>query len=138
MTPARFAMVIILTHLAAAVLHGVAHAEVAVPPGGLGGALLIAGAVYVGPLVALVALQGGRRLAGALVLSGSMAIALVYGLAFHYVLRTPDHVANVPQGLWGEVFRSSAAAIAVLEACGLAAGVFLTASVHRRPAGARG
>jgi hypothetical protein len=137
MTRRRFAVAIILTHLVAAALHGAAHGTLAVPAGKRGGALLIAAAVFVGPLVALVGLLGRRRLAGALVLSASMAVALVYGLAFHYVLRTPDHVAHAPPGMWGAVFRFSAAGIAVLEACGLAAGVLLTTSLLRRDVGAR-
>jgi len=137
MTRMRFAVVIILTHLAAAALHGVAHATLAVPAGGPVGALLVAAAVFAGPLLALAGLLRGRRLAGALVLSGSMAVALVYGLAFHYVLRTPDHVAHAPPGMWGDVFRFSAAVIAILEACGLAAGLLLTASLLRRDAGAQ-
>lgn len=125
MTRERFALIVIVTHLAVATLHGVAHAVLAVPAGGLAGLLVVVAAVYVGPLVALAGLLGGRRAAGALVLSVSMAAALVYGLAFHYLLRTPDHVAHAPRGPWGDLFRSSAAAIAVLEACGLSAGVLL-------------
>jgi hypothetical protein len=137
MTRTRFAVAIILTHLAVAALHGVAHGTLAIPAGGHVGVVLVASAVFAGPLLALAGLlgEGGRRLAGALVLSGSMAIALVYGLAFHYVLRTPDHVANAPPGMWGDVFRFSAAVIAVLEACGLAAGLLLTASLLRRDVG---
>lgn len=126
MTRERFAAIIILTHLAAASLHGVAHEELAVAAGGPMGLLLVAAAVYLGPLVALAALFRGRRVAGALVLVVSMAAALVYGLTFHYLLHTPDNVAAAPPGLWGDVFRASAAVIAVLEACGVAAGLLLT------------
>jgi hypothetical protein len=138
MTRERFALITIVTHLAVATLHGVAHGALAVPAGGRAGLLVVAAAVYVGPVVALAGLLGGRRAAGALVLLASMATALVYGLAFHYFLRTPDHVAYAPSGPWGEVFRSSAAVIAILEACGLAAGVLLLPSPLGRRALADG
>jgi hypothetical protein len=134
MTTERFAVIIIVTHFGAAVLHGVAHGALGVTAGGPAGLLVVAVAVYVGPFVALAELLSGRRVAGALVLIVSMGAALVYGLVFHYVLRTPDNVARVPTGLWGDVFRSSAAVIAVLEACGLAAGVLLTPRRFRRGA----
>jgi hypothetical protein len=134
MTAERFAVIIIVTHLGAAALHGVAHGALGVTAGGPAGLLVVAVAVYVGPLVALAALLRGRRVAGALVLSVSMAAALVYGITVHYVLHTPDHVASAPPGLWSDVFRSSAAAIAVLETCGLAAGVLLMPSPVRRRA----
>ena len=126
MTRERLAVIIILAHLAAASVHGISHAVLGVPAGSRAGLAVVVASVFVGPLVALAALLRGRRLAGALFLSTSMAAALIYGLAFHYVLRTPDHVAFAPPGLWGDAFGSSAAIIAVLEACGLAAGLLLT------------
>jgi len=132
LTRVRFAVIVILTHLAFGILHGVAHRELAVPAGGRAGMLLVTGAVFVGPLVALAGLLGRRRLAGALVLSASMAVALVYGVTFHYVLRTPDNVALTAPGTWGDAFRISAALIAVLEACGLAAGLLLMPFPFRR------
>jgi hypothetical protein len=132
----QFAVIIIVTHLAVATLHGVAHEVLAVSAGGRAGLLVVAAAVYVGPLLALAGLIGGRRTASALTLSVSMGAALVYGLTFHYVLRTLDHVALAPRGPWGDVFRSTAAVIAVLEACGLAAGVLLLPLPFRRRASA--
>ena len=125
MTRNRFAVIVTLCHLAAATLHGAAHGVLGVSAGGGAGLLVVAGAVYVGPLLALAALHTGRRVSAGVTLSISMAVALVYGLTFHYVLRTPDHVAYAPAGVWGEVFRATAAAIALLEACGVAAGLLL-------------
>lgn len=138
MTRERLAVIVILTHLAAATLHAAAHGVLGVRAGGVAGLLVVAATVYLGPLVALAWLLGGRRVAGALVLAVSMGGALVYGITYHYVLRTPDHVAQVPPGVWGEVFRFSAAVIAVLEAFGLAAGVLLAPSPFRRRVGAQG
>lgn len=125
MTRERFVVLVILTHLIAAALHGVAHATLAVPVGGAAGLLFIAGAVYVGPLAALAALLAGRGVAAGAVLSTSMGAALLYGLAFHFVLPTPDHISAVPIAPWGWVFQFTAVAIAALEACGLAGGLLL-------------
>jgi hypothetical protein len=129
MSRERFAVIVILAHLACATLHGFAHVVLAVPVAGPADLLLIAAAVYVGPLVALAALLSDRRVAGAVLLSASMAAALIYGLAFHYFLRTPDHAAYAPPGPWGTVFRFSAAMIALFESCGIAAGALLSRSV---------
>lgn len=128
MTRERFAAVVILTHFAAAVVHGIAHGVLAVPAGGGAGLLVIAAAVYVGPLIALVALFLRRRMVAGPVLSASMAAALAYGLAMHYMLHTPDKAAYASPGFWGLVFRVSAVAIAVLEAGGVVAGVLLMRS----------
>ena len=134
----RLALTVIVMHLAVATLHGVAHGVLAVPAGHHAGLLVIAAAVYVGPLIALAALLGGRRVAGALVLSASMAAALSYGLAFHYILNTPDHVAYAPRGFRGDAFRLSAGCLAILEVCGLAAGALLLSfPSRRRVSGAR-
>jgi len=127
-TAQRFAVILVPIHLAVAVLHGISHGILAVPAGNRVGLLVIAATVYVGPLVAIAQIVTGRRLAGAVVLSTSMAAALAYGLAFHYVLRTPDHVASTPPGTWGVTFRATAAVLALLEAGGLAAGVGLMRS----------
>jgi hypothetical protein len=132
MTRARFAVIVVLSHLAAATLHGAAHGVLRVSAGGAVGVLVVAAAVYVGPLLALVALHRGRRVTAGVVLSISMSAALVYGLTFHYLLHTPDHVLFAPAGPWGDVFGASAAVIAVLEACGLATGLLLTAPNPRR------
>jgi hypothetical protein len=125
MTRKRFAMVIIWFHLAAAALHGAAHGALGIPVRGTADLLVIAGAVYVGPLVALVVLSRDRATVGALCLSISMGAALIYGIAFHFVLATPDNVTSLPHGGWGVVFRATAALIAVLEALGVAAGGLL-------------
>lgn len=128
MTRDRFAVLIIVVHFLAALLHGAAHATIGVSPGGWADVVVIAAAVYVGPLVALVWLLRGRRTTGGLVLSASMAAALIYGVAFHYVLQTPDHIVNAPHSPWGYVFRVTAALIAVLEAGGFVTGAVLVRS----------
>jgi hypothetical protein len=107
MTRERFAVIVIATHLAAAILHGVAHEVPAVPVGVHAGPLVIAAAVFVGPLVALAGVLGGRRTAGALVLSVSMAVALAYGVTSHYALRTPAHAPGPGAASSGPMPRSS-------------------------------
>jgi hypothetical protein len=131
MTRERFALLVTLSHLLAAALHGAAHAALAIPVRGDADLLLLVAAVYVGPLVALALLLRGHTRAGAVLLSVSMAAALIYGLVFHYMLRTPDNVALVWNGAWGDAFRFSAALIAVLEALGVVAGALLL-SLPRR------
>ena len=88
----------------------------------------LAATVYLGPLLSLALLRNGWRRAGAGVLVLAMTGALVYGVAYHYVLDTPDHVAHVTHAAGGAraaAFRATALAVAVLEALGTLAGALL-------------
>ena len=127
MSRERFASPVVWAHLAAACAHGVSHVRVGVVPAPADTAYLAA-TVYLGPLLGLALLRLGRRRAGAGVLAAAMAGALVYGVTYHCVLDTPDHVAHVAHavgGAWAAAFTATALAIAVLEALGIAAGALL-------------
>ena len=127
MSRAGFAAAVVWAHLAAVLVHAAAHGALGVGVPGAADALFIAAAVYVGPVAALLLLRRGRRRTAAALLAASMAGALVYGIAYHFVLWTPDHVAHAPPTVWGGAFRNTALAIALLELTGTFAGVRLWA-----------
>ena len=56
--------------------------------------------IVLAPFLALALMRASRLWAGALLLFGSMLGALLFGIAFHYLLPGSDNVADVPPGLW--------------------------------------
>ena len=111
-------------HLAAAVAHGAAHALRAVFPEQAFDLAVVFGAVYAGPVVALVLLNT-RRGAASLLLLLSMGSALVYGAANHFVMAGLDNVQAAGGGPVGIAFTATALVLLLLEAEGAAIGALL-------------
>jgi uncharacterized integral membrane protein len=111
----------ILVHLAIAVLHGASHQGAEVFLSAWQGTFVLV-VILILPLVAGVLLTIRRRI-GARLLLLSMAASLIFGVLFHFVLPTSDHVAHVSSGPWQRPFIFSAAALAISEVVGCVAGV---------------
>ena len=75
------------------------------------------------PLVAAVLLWTDYARPGAVILTGSMAAALVFGVYYHYVAISPDHVDHLPPGDGQGLFRASALFVAASQALGILVGV---------------
>ena len=76
------------------------------------------------PLVAAVLLWTAYARLGAVILTGSMAAALVFGVYYHYVAISPDHVEHLPPGDARELFRASALFVAGSQALGIVVGLW--------------
>jgi hypothetical protein len=111
----------ILAHLAITILHGATHRGAGVLLAAWQGAFVLS-VIIVLPLVAGILLTIRRRI-GARLLLLSMAASLIFGVLFHFVLPTSDHVAHVSSGPWQRPFIFSAAALAISEVVGCVAGV---------------
>lgn len=113
----NLALALILLHAGVLFGHDVAHR-------GLGVGLLPWQTLYAyslivaGPLLAGGLLLAGRMKAGYAVLAFSMFAALVFGGYHHYVGISPDHVDHLPQGPDQPLFRSTAAAMVLMELAG--------------------
>ncbi len=77
--------------------------------------------IAAGPLAALVLVRL-RPSIGYALLTLTMAGALLFTVYHHYVAVSPDPVAHLPPGEARALFRWTAAALAVLEASGVAVG----------------
>jgi hypothetical protein len=121
---AKWATAVVAAHAVVSALHGVAHVQVGVAifssPLDL---VFIPGVITLAPVIAVVLLWTPWRRAGAWLLLGSLAGALLFGALNHYVAPGPDHVSQVPEGGWGAVFHVTAFLLAVTEALGCWAGV---------------
>lgn len=116
----RLALYAVAAHAAVLVVHSAAH-EILGVKATTAQLVFIVAVIIVAPLVAGLLLWKGKVRAGALVLACSMAGALAFGVYYHFVADTPDHIAHVarmsPAG-WAVAFQASALLLALTEALG--------------------
>ena len=121
-----------MIHAVVVLLHSRAHDDLGVELNAFQQAY--AGAVIVvAPFVATALLWSRHRRVGSHLLWMSMTGALVFGVYYHYVAISPDHVAHLPPGEARGLFRWTALLLPVTELAGLFVGVWAA----RSPAGAR-
>ena len=110
--------IVVLAHLIVSFLHGQAHTRLGV---GLSNwqQLYVYVVILLAPLVAL-ALSFTRYVrAGLWLLLLSMLGSLVFGLVYHYVIISPDHVDHLPPGDARGLFRITAVLLLITEAFGV-------------------
>jgi hypothetical protein len=112
---------IVVAHLVVSLIHGAAHSGAQVPLSAAQNVFVYI-VILAGPIAALVLMRANRRL-GATLLALTMGASLVFGIVFHFVLDTPDHVSHVTAGTWRLPFQSTAGLLAILEAAGVWAGI---------------
>lgn len=120
----RLALYAVAAHAAVLVVHSTAHeilgVEATTPQ-----LVFIVAVIIVAPLAAGLLLWKGSVKAGALLLTCSMAGALAFGVYYHFIADTADHVSHVarmtPAG-WAVAFQASALLLALAEALGAWAG----------------
>lgn len=108
-------------HFLSVVLHSAAHEVLSVKASAAQLAFIVP-VIIVAPLVAGLMLPRFER-AGAVVLLVSMAGSLAFGLYYHFIADTIDHVAHVARlrpALWSAVFQITAYLLFVSEALGVA------------------
>jgi len=115
--------VAVLAHLVVNVLHGRAHGELGVGLSAWQNIYVIT-VILIAPLIALLLLWTRYARLGLLVLVISMAGSLIFGVIYHYVIVSLDHVSHLPPGDAQGVFRMTALLLVLTELLGLAAGLF--------------
>lgn len=112
----RRAYVFILVHMVASSLHGWSHFHAGVPTTFMQNVFISTVIVAMPPLAgACIALRKPHL--GYALLFSSMAGALAFGVAFHFVLDTPDLCINV-RGVGARTFSVSAVLLALVELAG--------------------
>ena len=111
---------VVLIHLVISLVHGAAHtgARVSLTPAG---AMFVYIVILVGPFVGL-GVSWWRSQAGAWLVAGSMAGALLFGLINHFIIAGADRVDHVAAD-WRSLFGATAALLVVSEAAGMAIGI---------------
>lgn len=121
-------------HFLTVVLHSVAHETLSVKASPAQLAFIIP-VIILAPLVAGFLLPKFEK-AGAALLLASLAGSFVFGLYYHFVADTIDHVAHVARlqpAFWSAMFQVTAYLLAASEVSGAAAAGMLLAAGRPRP-----
>jgi hypothetical protein len=123
------ALALIAVHFAILVMHSAAHQTLPVKATQAQLAFIIP-VIIVAPLIAGFILPKFKRV-GTILLLTSMLGSLVFGVYYHFVADTIDHVGHVAQmqpAFWSQIFQISAYLLALSELVGTALGVRLLVS----------
>ena len=114
--------VAVLAHLAVMMIHGQAHDKLSV---GLSSwqNIYVLVVIAIAPLVAMLLLWTRFARPGLLVLVVSMAASLIFGVVYHYVVVSPDHVSHLPPGDAQGQFRVTAMLLVLTELFGVVVGL---------------
>ena len=108
----------VLAHLIVTVLHGQAHTSLGVGLSDWQNVYVLA-VIVVAPLVALALSFTRYARAGLWLLLASMLGSFIFGLCYHYIIISPDHVAHLPAGDARGLFRFTAVLLLITEAFGV-------------------
>ena len=115
--------VAVLAHLVVSSVHGRAHE-------GLGVGLskwqniYVLTVIVIAPLIAMVLIWTRLARPGLVLLVISMAGSLIFGIAYHYIVISPDHVSHIPPGAAQGLFRTTALLLVLTELFGVVVGMW--------------
>jgi hypothetical protein len=115
--------VAVLAHLVVSIVHGRAHDRLVV---GLSPwqNIYVMTVILVAPLIAMALIWTRYAYTGLVLLVISMAGSLIFGIAYHYVVISPDHVSHLPPGDAQGLFRTTALLLVLTEVFGVAVGMW--------------
>jgi len=113
----------VVVHLVVSMVHGRAHEHLAV---GLSNwqNIYVLTVIVVAPLIAMLLIWTRLARFGLVLLVISMAGSLIFGVAYHYVVISPDHVSHLPPGDAQGLFRTTALLLVLTELFGVAVGLW--------------
>ena len=113
---------VVLAHFAVVMFHGSAHTQlkVGLAPWQTAFVLIV---IVIAPLLAAILIWTRFSRFGFGLLSLAMAGALIFGVYFHYLTISPDHVSHLPPGDAQGTFQLTALLLAMTEAIGLVFGL---------------
>ena len=117
------ALVAVVAHLLVSMVHGRAHEQLAV---GLSNwqNIYVLTVIVIAPLIAVILIWTRLARLGLVLLVISMAGSLIFGVAYHYVVISPDHVSHIPPGDAQGLFRTTALLLVLTELLGVAVGLW--------------
>ena len=112
----------VLAHLVVSIIHGRAHEGLAV---GLSSwqNMYVMIVIVIAPLIAMMLIWTRLARPGLVLLVISMAGALIFGVVYHYVVISPDHVSHLPPGDAQGLFRTTALLLVLTELFGVVVGL---------------
>lgn len=120
---ARAATAFLAIHFAIALLHDLAHRSLGVDLN-LWQNIFVNAVIIWAPVVAVLMMWTRAAKAGAALFAFSMAGAFLFGLAFHFMFESPDHVGHLPPGELQGLFTVTAILLAITQALGAGLGAW--------------
>ena len=113
----------VLAHLVVSIIHGRAHEGLAV---GLSSwqNMYVLIVIVIAPLIAMPLIWTRLARPGLVLLVISMAGSLIFGVIYHYVVISPDHVSHLPPGDAQGLFRTTALLLVLTELLGVVVGLW--------------
>jgi hypothetical protein len=121
-TTVRLGTFAVLAHLVVNVLHGSAHTRLQIALTNIQTWFVLI-VILIMPLIAGALLWTRYLGFGFVLLTVSMAASLIFGVYFHYVYESADHVSHLPPGDAQGLFRITALLLAVTETFGVVIGL---------------
>jgi len=115
--------VVVLAHLVVSIVHGRAHEHLAV---GLSNwqNIYVMTVILIAPIVAMILIWTRYARPGFVLLVISMMGSLIFGIAYHYIVISPDHVSHLPPGDAQGLFRTTALLLVLTELAGIGTGLW--------------
>lgn len=113
---------VVLAHFIVVILHGSAHTNLKIDLAAWQTVFVLIVIVMAPPVAGILIWTRFSRF-GFVLLAMSMAGALLFGVYFHYLAISPDHVNHLPPGDAQGTFRLTALLLAITEAIGLTIGL---------------
>ena len=127
------ALIIVAIHFVVVVLHSIAHQVLPVDATPAQLAFIIP-VIVIAPLVAAIMLPKFEK-AGMVLLTASMLGSLLFGIYYHFIADTIDHVAHVAHReplFWSQTFQITSYLLAITEAAGAVVGLIWLLR-HKQP-----
>lgn len=126
----QYGTAIVVFHVIANGLHGLAHVEIPVALS-LHQTLFVGIVIFMIPIIASVLLWTQFYRIGSWLLLGSMAGSLFFGLYNHFIVMSPDHVSQVSFAGWGLLFQVTAFLILIVDGLGCGVGVWAIKTIQK-------
>ena len=122
----KIALAVVAIHFFVVVLHSVAHQLLSVNASPAQLAFIVP-VIILAPVVAGVMLPKFERF-GTVLLTASMIGSFVFGVYYHFIAETIDHIAHVAQlepHFWSQMFLATSYLLAISELLGAVVGLLL-------------
>ena len=115
--------VFVLAHLVVSMVHGRSHESLGVGLSSWQNTYVLT-VIVIAPLIAMALIWTRYARMGLLLLVISMAGSLIFGVVYHYIVISLDHVSHLPPGDAQGLFRTTALLLVLTELFGLVVGLW--------------
>jgi hypothetical protein len=109
---------VVIIHLIVAAIHGMAHRKLGIDLSFLQ-KLFVITIITAAPILAMILLPTRAFTAGAALLVFSLAGSLLFGILYHFVIHSNDHVLHLPSSRWKLPFQITAVLLSLTELLGV-------------------